>query len=493
MAPLVSISNFLSNFCEQLFTIGSPMMFYNGLFWFLMLLFLPIYAMLKNRRYQMMMFVASFSIFFAYKASGWVCLFMVGTALIDWFIAKKIATIGIKKEKKLLATVAIVLSLGLLIFFKYTNFLLSNLSTIAQRNFQPLDLVAPIGISFYTFRTISYIVDVYKGKCAPAEDWLEYLFYLTFFPCLIAGPVVRAKDFLPQIRENKSADKAMIYGGLYLFLIGVVKKALFADYISQYVNIAFGNPAGYSGFELFMASVGYSLQLYCDFSGYSDMAIGLGAILGYNLGINFDFPFRSLNITEFWRRWHITLSFWIRDYLYIPLGGNRKGKIRQYINLMVSMLLGGLWHGASWNYIIWGGGHGVALCIHKAFKKPLDKVKNSGIVKFFSWLLTFLVCNFLFVFFRAESFAEAKAVLGGIFTNFDLAYLPPFVSARVLLCIMIVIVFALHFVPQRFYDKLRGYFVISPWIVKLLVMAAVIALVLHFASADVKPFIYAQY
>ena len=210
-------------------------------------------------------------------------------------------------------------------------------------------IIAPVGISFYTFRTISYVVDVYKGKMPPVESYLQYLFYLSFFPCLVAGPVVRAKDFMPQLERTTDVTKAEIYGGFWLVMVGVVKKAVIADYLAQYSSIIFGSPEtlqGYSGFELLMAGIGFTVQLYADFSGYSDMAIGLGAIMGFDLGVNFDHPFRSLNITEFWRRWHISLSFWLRDYVYIPLGGNRKGKIRQYVNLFLTMLIGGFWHGA---------------------------------------------------------------------------------------------------------------------------------------------------
>jgi len=336
-------------------------------------------------------------------------------------------------------------------------------------------------------------VDVYKGKMEPVRSPLDYLFFLSFFPCLVAGPIVRAVDFMPQLRENRPASREMIYAGLWLVLIGIVKKAVFADYIAQYNNIVFGNPGGYTGVELLMAILGYTMQIYCDFSGYSDMAIGIGAILGFDLGINFDFPYRSLNVTEFWRRWHISLSFWLRDYIYIPLGGNRKGKPRQYLNLMITMLVGGLWHGAAWKFIVWGAGHGTALCAHKLCLPVLKKIPDNWLVKFLSWLLTFCLVALLWVFFRADTFADACTVIMGVFTKFDPAYFPVFAQVRITWCVMMALIFALHFVPKSIYQDIQNSFVESFWIFKLLIFIVVVQLVLEFASADVQPFLYAQF
>ena len=303
-----------------------PLMFSSGLFWVLFLVFLPIFALLRRNKTQMTIFVIAFSLYFFFKSSGWFFLLLVFTAVLDWIIARRIAQSQSKSTRKALLWLSIVCSLGILAYFKYANFFMVNLTALVGGNFQPLDILLPVGISFYTFRTISYVVDVYKGKMQPVESFTDYLFFLSFFPCLVAGPIVRARDFMPQLQELKPATAKMIYGGLWLVMLGIIKKAVVADYIGLYNNIVFDNPGGYSGVELLMAILGYTMQIYCDFSGYSDMAIGLGAIMGFDLGINFDFPYRSLNVTEFWRRWHISLSFWLRDYLYIPLGGNRKGK-----------------------------------------------------------------------------------------------------------------------------------------------------------------------
>ncbi|MDO4510595.1 MAG: MBOAT family O-acyltransferase [Bacteroidales bacterium] len=473
-----------------------PLVFSSGTFWMMFLVFLPIFACIRHRKRQMMLFVVAFSLFFAFKSCGWIFLLMVATSVIDWHLARRIARAESSGRRKAMLWLSLLCSLGTLVAFKYTNFFLHSWHDIVGGNFQPLDIIAPIGISFYTFRTISYVVDVYKAKMPPVESYLNYLFYLSFFPCLVAGPVVRAKDFMPQLERTSPVTKAEIYGGLWLVMAGVVKKAIVADYLAQYSGIIFGSPEtlqGYSGFELLMAALGFTVQLYADFSGYSDMAIGLGAIMGFDLGVNFDHPFRSLNITEFWRRWHISLSFWLRDYVYIPLGGNRKGKVRQYLNLFLTMLIGGFWHGAGLNYIVWGAIHGIALVVHKLCLPSLKKIPDTWPVRLLSGLITFTTVMLAFVFFRAESFAEATAILTGIFTNFDLAYLPPFVSVRYVWCIMLVLLLVAHFVPVRIYQGAKRWFVESHWLFKLAVFVIVVQLVLQFASADVAPFIYAQY
>jgi len=232
---------------------------------------------------------------------------------------------------------------------------------------------------------------------------LDYAFFLSFFPQLVAGPIVKANLFLPQLKKPITIKKEEVYAGLWLIMVGLFKKAVIADYISQYNDLVFGDPTHYSGFENLMAVYGYTLQIYCDFSGYSDMAIGLGKIMGFDLGINFNFPYKAKNITDFWRRWHISLSSWLRDYLYIPLGGNRKGKVRMYVNLFITMFLGGLWHGASWKFVFWGAWHGVALAIHKATKSLLDKIPNKLPSNAVSWFVTFHFVIFLWIFFRANN------------------------------------------------------------------------------------------
>lgn len=472
---------------------AQPLVFSSGLFWVMFIIFLPVYATLRYRRTQLLLFVVAFSLFFFFKSSGWYFLLMVATAWIDWRLAQFIAHSDNALHRKWALLASLAGSLGVLVAFKYTNFFMQTWSALVRGNFQPWDIVAPIGLSFYTFRTVSYVVDVYCQRMEPTRSYLKYLFFLSFFPCLIAGPIVRARDFLPQVKPHIHVSEEQIYGGFLRVMVGVVKKAVVADYLAQYTSIVFGNPVGYSGFEQLMATLGFTMQLYCDFSGYSDMAIGIGSIMGFNLGENFNFPYRSRNITEFWRRWHISLSFWLRDYIYIPLGGNRKGRARQLCFLMVTMLLGGLWHGAAMSFVAWGGLHGAALCVHKMCQPRLKRIPDTLPVVLLSWMLNFAVVSLLWIFFAASSFNDAWVMIAGIFTNFDLAYFAPFVKARYVWCIMIVLVSLAHFVPRDVYRVGKQWFVGSHWIFKLAMFIIVVQLVIDFSSAEVKPFIYAQF
>ncbi len=496
MDTTFDIPTFFHNLWSLLcFDPAKPLVFNSGLFWCLFLIFLPIYGMLKNKRTKMMIFVIAFSLYFFYKSSAWFFLLLVATSILDWFFALQIKNETTRKMRRFWLWLSIVISVGILGFFKYTNFLLWNINELVKTNFQPLDLIMPLGISFYTFKTISYVVDVYKGKIEPTKSWLDYLFYLSFFPALAMGPIVRAEKFLPQLSDNKEPTREMVYSGFWLALMGLIKKAVFADYIGQYSTIAFGTAAGYSGYELAMAMLGFTLQIYCDFSGYSDMAIGLGRIMGFDLGINFDFPYRSQNMTVFWKRWHITLSNWLMDYVYIPLGGNRKGKARQYLNLMITMLVGGLWHGAAWNYIVWGGAHGVALVVHKFTKKPLDRwfpSEKKG-VQFVSWLLAFIFICITMTIFGAGDVANSWLVIKKAFTQFDVAYFVPFFTARKTWCILVVIIFALHFVPKKIYQAITDWFVNCHWLIKLLIFIVIVQLFIQFSMAEVQPFIYNQF
>lgn len=471
----------------------APMLFSSGLFWLLFLFFIPIYSLLKKSKTKMVVFVVLFSLYFYYKSSGFFFLMLMGTSFVDWLVSKGIAKLSNKLGRKVLMLFSIILSLSILGYFKYANFFLWNWNQMVEGNFQPLEIILPVGISFYTFQSISYVVDVYKRKIAPTRTWLDYLFFLSFFPALVAGPIVRADYFLPQLEKNEVATKSDIYGGLWLIIIGIVKKALIADYISQFNDLIFNEPSLYTGVQTLMGVLGYTMQIYCDFSGYSDMAIGLALIMGFKLGINFDSPYQSRNLTEFWRRWHISLSSWLRDYVYIPLGGNRKGVIRTYINNFLTMLIGGLWHGAAWKFVFWGAMHGVGLAVHKATKPILNKIPDNFLTNFIFWFITFVYVSLLWVFFRAASFEDSVLIIKNIFVEFDFRQIPQFFEARMVWCIMMITLIVFHFVPQRWADYCQLIFIKSPWILKLLVFLAVIQLVIEFMSEEVAPFIYFQF
>ena len=488
------ISTFFDNVGRMLaYEADHPMLFSSGLFWVLFLIFLPVYALLRSRRLQMVVYVFAFSLYFYYKSSAWYFMLLIITSVLDWCLSRIMSDTRKLWKRRLCLWLSIGMSLSILGFFKYANFFLWNWNQMVEGNFQPLDIILPVGISFYTFQSISYIVDVYKGRVSPTETWIEYLFFLSYFPALVAGPIVRADYFLPQIQNRDHASRQEMAAGLWLIILGLVKKAVVADYIAQYNDLIFASPTGYSGLESLMGVVGYVVQIYCDFSGYSDMAIGISAIMGFRLTRNFDFPYKSRNLTDFWRRWHISLSTWLRDYVYIPLGGNRRGTLRTYVNNFLTMLVGGLWHGAAWKFVIWGGMHGVGLIVHKALRPWLVKIPDTWPVKAASWTLTMAYVSFLFIFFRAASFEDAWLIIRNIFGNFDIAYLAPFVRVRYVWLIFVAMIIAVHSLPTRWINAAGDWFVRAPFGAKLAVFIVAVQLVVQFMSEDVMPFIYFQF
>src|SRR6185436_8214581 len=343
-----------------------PLIFNSGFFLFLFLAFLGIYSRLSKTHRPKLTFVTLFSLYFYYKSSGIYFLILIGSTVVDYTLANFIFQASTKNKKLALLIFSLVVNLGLLGYFKYTNFLVEIFTTFSDGEYKPLDIFLPVGVSFFTFQSLSYTIDIYRRTLKPVENILDYAFFVSFFPQLVAGPIVRASEFLPQIYQPTVVTKEMFGRGVYLICTGLFKKAIISNYISlNFVDRIFDAPTLYTGLENLFGVYGYALQIYCDFSGYSDMAIGIALLLGFHFCLNFDSPYQSKNITEFWRRWHITLSRWLKDYLYISLGGNRKGKFRTYVNLMITMLLGGLWHGASWRFIIWGGLHGTYLVVER--------------------------------------------------------------------------------------------------------------------------------
>lgn len=489
-----TLSTLMHNIGDMLvYDAERPMLFASGLFWVLFMLFLPVFAWLRRRKWQMMAFMISFSLFFYYKTSGWFMTMLVVTAVTDWMLSHAIATSPERWKRRLCLFLSLLFSLGVLAYFKYADFFLWNWNLMVQTNYQPLDLVLPIGISFYTFQSASFIIDVYKGKIKKLPTLGEYLFFLSFFPALVAGPIVRADYFIPQIRTNRHASSAEMYAGLWMVILGVLKKALIADYLALYCDLVFDNPSTYSGFETLMGVAGYVMQIYCDFSGYSDMAIGLALIMGFRLSENFNFPYKSKNVSEFWRRWHISLSSWMRDYVYIPLGGNRKGVVRTYINNFVTMMLAGLWHGAGWKFIFWGALHGLGLVVHKAFMPWLRTIPDTRLVKAAAWTVTICFVSITMILFRAASVHDSLLMLHNIFCDFSPAYILPFLKARTTWVVVLTVIIIAHALPQRFWDSARKWFITSPWVIKLLIFIIAIQLIIQMANDEAQPFIYFKF
>jgi D-alanyl-lipoteichoic acid acyltransferase DltB (MBOAT superfamily) len=475
------------------FTPGEPMLFSSGTFWMLFLLFLPIYSLLSRHRWQMIAFVVAFSLYFYYKSSGLFVVLLLCTSIIDWLLSRAIVKTDSRSLRRFYVGISLGASLGILGYFKYANFFLWNINAMVGSNFQPLDLILPVGISFYTFQSVSYIIDVYKGRVKPTSTWLEYAFFLSFFPALVAGPIVRADYFLPQIERPHRALRRECWLGMWMIILGIIKKAIIADYIAQYNDLIFQSPGTSSGFETLMGVIGYTMQIYCDFSGYSDMAIGLAMIMGFRLAQNFNFPYKSQNLTDFWRRWHISLSTWLRDYIYIPLGGNRRGTLRTYINNLATMLIGGLWHGAAWKFVFWGGMHGLGLAIHKATKPITARLGTSWPVKAVSWAITFTFVAALWVYFRADSWLDAGIIIRQIFCDFSIAYALPFIQARRTWVILMAVIILAHSLPTATWRRLATRFITAPWLVKLIIFVVVVQLVIELRSESVTPFIYFQF
>ena len=475
----------------------NPLMFNTGLFLFLFVGFIWIYRLLARRDTLRIYFVILFSLYFYYKSSGLCFLLLLFVALSDYSLGRLLGWVSWKWMRRFFVLMSMAVNLGMLCYFKYTNLLLGTIADFTREPFEPLDIVLPIGISFFTFRSLSYIIDVYRRQMSPVTNLRDYVFYLSFFPPLAAGPVVRAKDFVPQIHRPLEITPMLLGEGLFLVMCGLIKKVVISDYISvNFVDRIFDNPMLYTGFENLMGVYGYTLQIYCDFSGYSDMAIGIALLMGYRFKINFDSPYKSGSITEFWRRWHISLSSWLRDYLYISLGGNRRGKVRTYFNLFITMVLGGLWHGASWLFVIWGAWHGVLLIVHKVYRRifPVAKDDRPGIIRhFFHVLLTFHVVAAGWIFFRSPSLDVAGQIFTQIFTNFRPEAIPAFVSGYAVIFVALVVGYLLHFAPHRWSQWLQRELSWSPLVVKAAILALVLFFVLQVRSSELVPFIYSQF
>ena len=462
-------------------------------FMVLFIVFFFFYVFINRKQHKAMLaYVTVFSLFFAYKANVVLMLLLPATVLVSWWLTQRMREAQ-GGARKALMWLTVVLDLLPLLYFKYTNFFIETFNEMTRSNFAPLSILLPIGISFYSLQAVSYTVDIYKGKFTEQATLLEYAFYLTFFPLLMAGPITRAEVLIPQLKRQQPIEERLVYTGLWLIMVGLLKKALVADYLAQYNNWIFDDPTGYSGFENMMGVMGYTLQIYLDFSGYSDMSIGIAALMGLQLRENFNFPYQSLNLTEFWRRWHIALSTWFRDYVYIPLGGNRRGKLRTYLNSFITMLLSGLWHGASWMFVIWGALHGLGLVIHKANKWWLDRIPNTWPVRMVCFLITFIFVMVAWIFFRATSVDSAVTIITHIATDFSWDYLPPFFDTRMMWSIFLIVGFLLHGIRKSQADTLKDWFIRSPWLVKLLLFIIVMQLVINFRQDNVQPFIYAQF
>ena len=377
---------------------------------------LPISWTAKKRN----LLIASY-LFYAVWNPPFVILLWIST-LTDWWVAGRMQSARGARARRGLLFVSLAINLGLLAYFKYAGFVLENLVTVLHAlgvEYQPppLGIILPLGISFYTFQTLSYTISVYRGEMRPWNSFLDFALFVTFFPQLVAGPIVRAEDFLPQCLAPTRVDGRQLGWGLAMMLIGLFQKVVLADaLLAPSADRVFANPAGAGALDAWIGTLAFSAQILFDFGGYSSCAIGAGLCLGFRLPANFDAPYAASGFSDFWRRWHISLSSWLRDYLYIPLGGNRKGRRRTHVNLLLTMLIGGLWHGAAWNFVVWGGLHGLYLTLERLWR---DARRPSGRAttapgRLFVYLATFAIVAVTWVFFRAAHLGDAFVLLGAM-------------------------------------------------------------------------------
>ncbi len=479
----------------------SPLIFSSGLFLFMFAFFSLFYSFTARRVLLRIVYVTLFSLYFYYKSSGFYFLLLVSMATSDFLIGKAIYTAPTSARRKALVALSLAIDLGMLAYFKYTDMFIELVGVLRGGHVQLRNIFLPIGISFFTFQSLSYIIDIYRHRLRPVRRWIDYLFYISFFPQLVAGPIVRARDFIPQIYRNPLTVSRTMFGeGVFLIICGLFKKAVISDFISiNFVDRVFDDPLLYTGLENLLGVYGYALQIYCDFSGYSDMAIGIALLLGFRFNKNFDSPYKSATITEFWRRWHISLSSWLKDYLYISLGGNRKGRFRTYVNLMITMVLGGLWHGASVRFVIWGAIHGTALAVHKMTMSLFPSFKAQGIDmkspvrRAVGTLITFHVVCVGWIFFRADDMETVRQVFSQIFTSFDLSILPQFIVGYKGIAALMILGYALHFMPDSIEARAKRVVTSMPVLLQAVVISLLIWLVMQIKSGDIQPFIYFQF
>ncbi|UYW01378.1 MBOAT family protein [Flavobacterium agricola] len=530
---------------------AEPMLFNTARFFAMFLVFYSIYIALRKTFYPRLIYVICFSLFFYYLSSGAFFILIVVSSLFDYVVTKRMYYAKSEVTKKVIVTLSVIVNLGLLGYFKYMNFFIDSINTVSNSFIEFQKIALPVGISFFTFQSISYVVEIYRKEIKPTKSYIDYLFFISFFPQLVAGPIVRAKDFLSQIYTDLTITKEDMNQGMLLIIGGLIKKVVISDYISSnFVDRVYDLPTAYTPFENLMASYGYAIQIYCDFSGYSDMAIGIALLLGFKLPTNFNTPYQSKSITEFWRRWHISLSTWLKDFLYISVGGNRNGTFAGFlfpvlffaavlgwgiymldasiiplliaigslvvfclsfllsknkertmftdVNLMTTMLLGGLWHGASLRYIVWGALHGVALAVHKLvleyFPETDKKSFGKTLWQIFAVILTFNFVTFCWIFFRAKDFDTALQIItniGKLTFDFNQWYIIYQGYANVFLVMLIGLVW--HFLPTAWLQKIQAVFIQAPLVGKAIILALVYWLVFATAQEGPQPFIYFQF
>lgn len=490
-----------------------PFIFTAPAFWVFFLIVLAGYSIFYRKLAVRNIYLFLISLFFYFKTGGLFLFLLIFVTVIDYTSGLLINRVSGKWARKSWLLLSLISNLGLLAYFKYAGFITETVNKLFGTDLKVFDLLSalsnytlgtsfdisyiilPVGISFFTFQSLSYTIDVYRKKMAPVSNIIDFGFYVSFFPHLVAGPIVRASVFIPQIYQEFHLTKREFGHSLFMISKGLIKKIIISNFIAvNFVDRVFDAPALYSGFENLMAIYGYGLQIYCDFSGYTDIAIGVALILGFRLPVNFNSPYKAVNITDFWKRWHISLSQWLKDYLYISMGGNRKGKLRTLINLMITMLIGGLWHGASLRFIIWGGLHGIGLIFNRIWDSLFGNKLSSGRAgRILAIFITFQFVSFCWIFFRAENIENVFTMLRQIVQNFSPGSYTTVLPAYGNVFIIMAIGYIIHFLPERVKESYRGVFITIPLVAQLVVVMLVAVVLYQMRMTEVMPFIYFRF
>lgn len=530
-------------------------------FWIFFTVVYGIFTVIHKNYKIKNLFLFLVSTFFYFKTSNLFFMLLLFSATNDFFVAKAIYNTEHKTKKKALLLYSVILNLGLLSFFKYAYFFTDSYNQIfhtdnhvfnyfsywansftGTNNFDVNKIIMPVGISFYTFQILSYTIDIYRGKLKPLDSLFDFAFYASFFPQVLIGPIIKARDFIPQMQKPFTLNQYQFGLALFMILNGLIKKLVVGDYIaSNFIDRVYANPLLFSGVENTLSVIAYSMQVYLDFSGYTDVATGIALLMGFHYKKNFDSPYKAKNTAEFWKRWHISLSSWLQEYLYIPLGGNRKGTLGSYIiisllsifiallldatwilwiigsaalvlagisyfspsikkyintniNLMITMLLGGLWHGATLNFIIWGGLNGLGLVISKFWRKisPYEKIK-AWPVHWWKVFNTFMFITMTRIFFRAEDMNQANEVITKITTDVHWEILPAILTNFKEVFLLLAFAFVVHWLPDSVKWKYKKFFIKSPVWLKITFVLATVILIYQTMDSEMKPFIYFQF
>ena len=546
------------DFFKNFFTFESahPLTFVRIDFWIFFALVYAVFVLIYKRKHVRNLFLLLASFYFYYKASGLFVLLLVFSTVTDFYLGHYIYNQQEERRRKIGVTISVCVNLLVLSYFKYAYFFTDTYNALFHTHHQTFNYLAywangfdyngyfsvdkiilPVGISFYTFQTISYTVDIYRRKVAPLKSILDFGFYVSFFPQLVAGPIVRAEEFVPQILKKTEISKEEFNKAIFL-----IKKMIFADFIAlHFLDKVFDAPEMHSGFSNLLALIGYSLQIYGDFSGYTDIAIGVALLMGFHLPVNFNSPYKALNCGDFWKRWHISLSTWLKDYLYIPLGGNRNSTLGTFvfsllfvvilvvaidnlaftfitgglliagavvafyykpferylttnINIMLTMLIGGLWHGASWKFVIWGGLNGLGVVAYKYWRKvsPYEQSKL-WITRAWKIAFTFAFITFTRIFFRGNDMESINLWFAQVANNMSWDTATEVIRHNNIPLGVILIGYITHWLPQHWKDYVEHVFAESHYAVKIAIALVVVLICYQAYSTDIQPFIYFQF